>query len=887
MVQVSNRRCIIRLSRKCLKASGTRNLIAVIAIALTTILFTAFFTIAMSMNQAFQESNFRQVGGYSHGGFKYLTQEQYEELREDPLIKEYGVRRVVGMPTEAPFHKNYVEIGYSDANVAHWMYCDPVEGRLPEEGTEEAAVDYKILQLLGIEPQLGTEFSVTFDVEGRETTQTFTLCGWWETDEISIAKLILIPESRVNAILDELKITLPTEDNFGSWNMDVMFSDAMHIEENLKTILSNHGYQTEDRSLSDNYIDIGVNWGYTGSQLSDSMDPMTLFAIVAFLLLIIFTGYLIIYNVFQISVVGDIRLYGLLKTIGTTGRQMKRIVRYQAMTLSLLGIPIGCLLGWLIGAVLTPQVLARMDGVKEDTISVNPWIFVAAAVFSLVTVMLSCGKPGRMAARISPVEAVRYTQSDVQTKVVRRTGKGISLLDMARANLKRSRSKTIVTVLSMSLAIVLLNVTVMLANGFDMNKYLGNRVVSDFIVAYAGQFQPGVHWNKDMAVEPQTIDAILSQGGVLDGGKIYGRTSIVEEYITEEAFRMHYGRWTDEETINRMLELYEQTSDGMVVDNVQLYGMESYALGKLRVVEGDLSRLEEPGSRSIAAVYFDDDYGNVHMDSHWAEIGDRVTLRYVEELEYYNPETGEIYENFDEIGYDELYQTRAVRYREVEYEVAALVVVPHSLSYRYSGKDEFILNDQTFIQDTGTSDVMLYAFDSADEMTPAMENFLAEYTTKVNPAYDYESKMTYAEEFYGFRDLFLILGGVLSFIIGLIGVLNFVNAILTGIITRKREFAMLQSIGMTGKQLKGMLIMEGLFYTLGAVFTAFVLSLLLDPLAGRVLNSMFWFFSYRLTLAPIGFVTPIFVLVGWVVPLIVYSMTAKQTIVERLREAEN
>ena len=62
--------------------------------------------------------------------------------------------------------------------------------------------------------------------------------------------------------------------------------------------------------------------------------------------MILLTGYLIIYNVFQISVAGDIRFYGLLKTIGTTPRQLKRIIRIQALSLSAAGIPLGLLLGW-------------------------------------------------------------------------------------------------------------------------------------------------------------------------------------------------------------------------------------------------------------------------------------------------------------------------------------------------------------------------------------------------------------------------------------------------------------------------------------------------------------------------------------------------------------
>ena len=143
------------------------------------------------------------------------------------------------------------------------------------------------------------------------------------------------------------------------------------------------------------------------------------------------------------------------------------------------------------------------------------------------------------------------------------------------------------------------------------------------------------------------------------------------------------------------------------------------------------------------------------------------------------------------------------------YTVVALVTVPSSLDYGYYGSDEFVLNSETFCQDTGTDCVMSYAFDTTDESNAAMEAFLQDYTENQNPQLDYESQGTFAAEFSGVLGMFLLLGGALSFIVGLVGVLNFFNAILTGILARRREFAVLQSIGMTGRQLKGMLIWEG------------------------------------------------------------------------------
>ena len=64
------------------------------------------------------------------------------------------------------------------------------------------------------------------------------------------------------------------------------------------------------------------------------------------------------------------------------------------------------------------------------------------------------------------------------------------------------------------------------------------------------------------------------------------------------------------------------------------------------------------------------------------------------------------------------------------------------------------LYGQTFIQDSGTSDVMYYAFDTTDEANDAMETFLRDYTEDVNPQFDYESKALYASEFEGMRSMF-------------------------------------------------------------------------------------------------------------------------------------
>lgn len=893
-MKVRNRKIIRHLSWKSLSANRTRNIVAICAIALTALLFTSLFTIALSINEGFQQANFRQVGGYAHGSFKKLTEAQYNELKDAPMIKEQGLRRYLGSPMEAPFNKDICEIGYADATLAKLMYMTPEEGRLPEEGTNEAACDTHVLELLGVKPEIGAEFTMTFDVDGHETTQTFTLCGWWEKDEAAPACQVIIPESRVNAVLDEVGVTPPGENNnTGVWNMDVLLtSGSAHIADDLAQILADHGYQNDDVT-ADNYIGTGVNWGYTGATIAENADPMTVIFVVVMLLLILFTGYLIIYNVFQISVAGDVRFFGLLKTIGTTPRQIRRMIRQQALLLSVVGIPLGLVLGWLVGKALVPVVVGQLDGVETVT-STSPWIFVGSALFALVTVFISCFRPGRMAGRVSPIEALRYTEASGRSKGSRKKEK-VSLFSMARANLGRSRGKTVVTIVSLALAVVLFQLVVTFVGGFDMDKYVSRNLATDFEVANAGYFQSlaGEGFNADRALSENDIAAIEAAGGITSGGRTYGQTTGIQEFITEDQLRAINERWLAmggvddiDAAIDDIVDRSLKNDDGLVATSAKVYGMEQACLDQLTVIDGDLSALNDPSRHAIAAAYSVDDYNNPDPDSHWAKVGDTVSLAYVDEWEYVNLATGAVYsqdalpEDVDPYSYTQ----RAKTYRTVDYTIVATVAVPYSMSYRYSGNDEYVMGADAFCQETGTSDILYYAFDTEDAATDDMETFLADYTENVNPDLNYESTKIFVDEFNGFRNMFALLGGTLSAIIAVIGVLNVFNAILTGITSRRRELAMLQSIGMTAKQLRRMLVIEGLLYTLGAVALAAVLVLAISPFAGEAVGGLFFWFSYRPTYWPLAVAAPVFAAVGVLIPLASVHRMQRNSVVDRLRE---
>ena len=882
-MNVKNRKCIRKLSWRSLWASRKRNIIAIIAIALTALLFTSLFTIVMSINSSYENYTFRRVGGYCHGTFKEVTEEQIQKIAAHSNVKEIGKRISTGYMDSGAFAKVPAEVSFMDANCTKWSFAEPTTGHMPQSG-KEIAMDANALKLLGIEPELGGEINLTYTVGALselayEKTDTFTLVGWWEYDDISPVHYINISEEYAKEI--EAEAMSKGLEPFRI-DLNVMMASSMNIRGQMEQVDMDLGYAWDETGEGE-LVRIGVNWGYTSSQLGESIDASTLIAIVAFLALVIFTGYLIIYNIFQISVTGDIRFYGLLKTIGVTPRQLRRIIRQQALFLCVVGIPIGLLLGYGVGASLTPVVMARTNlGVGVSTVSTSPLIFFASALFALMTVLLSCSRPGKIASKVSPVEATKYTEVS-QNKKKRRTTRGAKVHQMAFANLGRNKRKTVLVVISLSLSVVLLNILVTFTGGFDMEKYLAKQTCADFVVSTTDYFRYSrsgsfISQEQIEQIEANTSSSLSGCGYKLTGYLPYG-------WMSEEHWLQDITHYTSVENAKAMLSQKNRRGD-LVRESAMIEGLDESLFEKLTVVEGDISPLFQEDSKAIAVVVRTDDYGNVSNLDFYPPVGSIQTITYIDEGYYIDSRTGNLSDENTPVEYMQFQLSAS---HDIDYTVCAYVTVPHSMSFRYySTGYSFVLPIEKLNNDSQQESIpMFYLFDAPDDMAEAStENYLADLTADDLSGLMYESKATLRAEFEGFQNMFLLLGGLLCAIIGLIGVLNFFNAIMTGILSRKREFAVLQAVGMTNKQLKVMLIYEGLFYALGSSIAALILSIVMNPLVGNLLESMFWFFSANFTIIPVLLVIPAFALFGWLIPSIMYGQTAKQSVVERLRDAE-
>lgn len=865
MRKVRNNPAVRRLASRSFQASRTRNIIAAIAIALTAILFTAVFTIGLGMVESAQRSMMLQAGGDAHGAIKDLTPEQYEILKQHPSIRECGRDISVAHSVEnTEFLKRHVELHYVDPDFyPHW-FVELREGRAPQEA-EEILMDAKSMELLGLEPKAGAQVTLELRVhpESEPIRRTFRVSGVIEPSQAMNVGFVFVSESYLTIHQEEMADQGDGYSGIGKISMHVIFDSSRGIQEKLHKIIADSGFSFDPED--ENYIESNANWSYLSDGASD--DPVTMVGIGAALLLILVTGYLIIYNIFQISIIRDIRFYGLLKTIGTTGRQMKRILRRQALWLFVLGTPGGLAAGYLAGKILLPIMISSAGGNNYGgaQVSPHPWIFAGAALFTLVTVLISQWKPGRIAARVSPVEALHYTDQGRKGRKPKKGTDGGKLFRMAFSNLGRSKGRTAVVICSLSLTLVLMNSVYTITSSIDREGFLSKMILCEDLIGNAQLWNYNYRpYDEKTAAEECLTESFISacqqQEGFLEGGRIYmhynGAGFPVDQWeIPDYIGRDENGAPGDYTPVGFIP--YNGYESGAY--RAAVHGIEPFVLSQMTVVEGETDPAViweklQTGNYVLSSVQVDDN-NQVMEDTRKHHAGDHITLEYTDG----GPTK--------------------------EYEILSVVKShTYSLTNRMSQHFAYYITAEEFKENLSDLYLMSYLFDVKEGQEAAMEEFLKTYTEEEEPFMAYESRTTYEGSFREMVGTITLVGMALASIIGVIGLLNLVNVILTSITTRRREFAMMEAIGMTKRQLTGMLTAEGLYYGGLTLVCSLAVGTLFSLTVIRTVGGNIWFIRYRFTLLPMLLAGPVLLALGAVVPQVVYRFRKKESLVEELRE---
>ena len=804
MFKVKNKKCIHRLSVGTFKLNKMQNVFAVIAIVLTTILFTSLFTSFAIIEKSIEDNTMRATGGSAHGTYKNITSEQYEIISQNKRIKQISYSIFLAFAENDELKKHDSEITYVNSNEeAEARFSLPTEGRLPEK-SNEIATDTIVLDLLGVPARLGENVEIIYSIGDNIHTDTFTLVGFWEGDSVAPTSQIFISKDYLNQALIG---SGGYDENAGKINADVFFKNSIGIKSKMQKVLDECGYGKDE-------IEFGVNQAYVGN--FESFDVKTMVVAVAAMFLIMLCGYLMISNVFYISITKDIRYYGLLKSIGTTSKQIKSIIHSYGAYICLIGVPLGLIAGYAVSKGLIPSLLNILSFDSFD-ITFNPFIFIISAVFAVMTVFISSSKATRRASKISPIEAVKISDNE-NGKFLSIHKKHFGLFDMAFFNVMRNRRKAALVVFSLTLSLILLNATYSSVSSFSLEKYVGQMISHDFAVASNTYFSNRYDGS---GLDEELISSISAQEGVKSLEKVYSY-EIAEPYVL---------------------------SDGTSAD-VILYGIDDKLLDLLTITQGENDLRENKVFVNVKEYGNDTNSGS----ESYFRVGDKISLNVAD--------------------------------KKFDLDISALGELPYNLSrrYGYSTTLEIIMSSENYISITSDNEPMLAVFNVDEGNLSRMETFLS--TTTSDTDYQYESKSDLKTEFESMKKTISLMGYTLSVIVGFLGISNFLNTIITSIMSRKREIAVLQSLGMTRKQTRRLLSFEGLIY----LFAAFVFSVTVGSLIGYLgvsaLLGESGYLDLHFSVLPTFICLPILMILSVVIPNIVQRIVSRQSLVDRLKEWE-
>ena len=413
-----------KLANKSLKSEKRRNLMVVIAVALAAFLICFTGIVSTSLTQ--MQRN--QVVDTYEAVWLGVEENDIETLKGLPEFERVGGYYMLGEElSEQGYHASYV---YCDAQMMEITKAqmELLEGRVPEKANEVVVSEY-FLSTYGNNAKIGD--TVTLDTES------------FHGDYVVTGIMDSVNEKEANTcaiILSKAALTEWNGFDPAGYRAYVHFKNSDQLGEELITSYCREiaeEYELPTPSMNNRYFT------YASKQ---PFDDFTLMAGVIALVLI--GGYIVIQSIFRISINDKIRSYGQLRTIGATPKQIKRIVKNEGRKLGSIGILIGTVLGICGGFLLFSK-------------GFNAVSYVATVILTLISswlmVSISIRKPVKIAAGISPIEAVRFTPAQ---KAIRSRKKNIKLnpVSMGIANFKRDRKKTISIVASLSIGGILLMV---------------------------------------------------------------------------------------------------------------------------------------------------------------------------------------------------------------------------------------------------------------------------------------------------------------------------------------------------------------------------------------------------------------------------------------------
>lgn len=882
-----------KLTLKNLKLNRKRTIVTIVGIILATALLSALVTLVSSFQYSMIEYQ-KQKDGDFHVKFSGVKMSELSEFKNNRNIEStfetmgMGFAKLNGCKNE---DKPYAYVMATDEAGFEKGCFNLIEGRMAKN--EDEIVIPRHLKTNGrIDIKVGDEITldigkrydsntesvisenIAYENEAETLTDTVTkrykVVGIMERpgygmEDYSAAGYTFVTYSDELAAIDngtkseasEADTTLTVYSRYTKKalrNKDAVTADIIGVDEKLFAKANNSSVEMSAEE-SDRFLkemenakyDIYMN-GYLISYecvfpIDGSFKALfTVAAVVA--LIIILTSVYCIKNSFNISITEKIRQYGMLASVGATGRQIKSSVKTEAAMLGVVGIPVGTMSGILASFILVKVVNALSAGWLNFALSFHTSLpaLILAVILSIATIYFSATGSARRAAKVTPLEAIRNTKeikiksSKLKTPAIIGRIWGIGGV-ISYKNIKRNNKKYRTTVTS----IVICSVT------FIVISYFMSMAFSVVGMSYASaDYNIGINmsYEKDIHIDIEKLSKLVSG---IEGVDDYLVGAGYDFDVRKPKYTKEYGEYCrqvydNSEDVSQMF-LITVLDDKSYDKYASDAGIKNAAAGAILVNKGTFDVYNENSLK----------YVKKEMELYKYKAGDTIECGYNvydDASSDDNAAEGDTENSTgDNSGYvDEETINNGVR-KTLDVTIAGVTDrVP--IGYKsYSYATLLFMNQKGFesLWADGKSNELKQRYvsysayvvaENADEYQDTFEK-----ETEGNPEYSqisfYVSNLD--KQMRDEKSLFTLLGVFaygLIVVIALIGITNIINTLSTGMELRSREFATLRSIGMTDKQFAGMVRLESMFISVKALVIGVPLGILISYLLCVIMNRM-------------------------------------------------
>ena len=871
------------LSVKDLKLNKKRSIVIIIGIILSTALICGVAGLVTSFQKTFVETAKNSQGNY-HTIFYDVPKDELKYIEENRGVKDYYLSEGIGysyLPnvtvttSTGAEEKPYVNIIAMDNKFLNNMAIELKDGRLPEND-DEIVVSARINQKFKTNYKVGDNITLNVgelkEEQNKENNETEIINTTPKT--YKIVGIINRPTTTIEPYEAEWFTVITKMQTIKKQaNIAVLYTSPYDYKKNTeyinKMVEVKVGENVDKSELTIfNGLDkfyksykykIEINkdlLSYEGASLDDET-LKTIYGLGAFIMgIVLVSSVFVIRNGFAISITERLKQYGMLSSIGATKKQIKKSVYFEGFILGIIGIPLGILSGVFAIYILVNVVnYILKDYVSSGsllTYSMSWVAIVVSVIVSIVTIWLSCRRSAKKASKITPIEAIRSSE-DVKLKAKKiKCPKIITKIfktggEIAYKNLKRSKKKYRTTVISIIVSVVIfIAISSFIQYGFKMsNSYYTEKNYNYVVYAYT----TASNEDKEKFAEEQAKNykMLTDISNLPDIGEFsINKTNAFEINMDEK----HESELTDYgKDVKARYE--EPEEDGKKIDTINVISLSKDVYKRyLKKIGGNYETYKEGAILIDNNITYDEKGKRIQGSMYIWKKGDTVT--------------GKIN--------DKEYNIKIVAKTEER---------PNGVENLYNTHAYFIVSEE-FINKTGYISASLY---TKSNDTEKLDKEIEQYKKENNLTNSNLNTFNMEESIKAENAIVLVISIFLYGFIGvitLIGITNIFNTITTNMNLRKKEFAMLKSIGMTKKEFNRMIRLESIFYGVKSLIIGIPIGIALSYGMYKVFKNsmeMEYVLPYKAIAVAVIFVA---VIIGIIMK---YSMSKinKQNIIETIR----